>query len=596
MTESGKSGPNPSPGLQGVREALVNHWGYQSFRQGQAEVITDVLAGKDVLAVMPTGGGKSLLYQLPALVQDGITVVVSPLIALMDDQVSGLRDRGIRAECVHSGLSHARREHAWNAAEHGGVVLLFVSPETLLGELFRTRAPRLDVSRIVVDEAHCISEWGHDFRPSYTQIPKVKEILGDLPITAVTATATPRVRADIKNSLAIKDAREHVLPIDRPNIEWHVFRETHLTRRVDTELEGASGQVILYAGTRANAEAWSAHFSGRGITSRPYHAGLDSATRSAAQADWASGRSQVICATSAFGMGVDNPHVRLVLHTMMPPSIESYYQEAGRAGRDGAPARAVLVAPPSDNDRLRAWSRDQYPKAGEVRDVYRALCDTGQVAVGTGAGTLLSADFSRIGSITGLARGRIEAGLSALQSAELLRREPGAAADIRVRMSNASGALERAAGGQTEHAVTRTLASALLRSAKRTAPGGYSDISLAHLENVTGLTAERIYEGLHFFRDRGLVEDVLGPGRSLVELTIPRSRRPDVGAPRLRRLRRRAQSRAEDMITYASTMGCRRQVLLTYFGERAPERCGACDTCLAHRPRENANATESAPR
>jgi len=333
-----------------LREALSDRFGFAAFRPGQEEIAAAVLAGRDLVAVMPTGSGKSLCFQLPALLLDGTTVVVSPLIALMKDQVDGLRGRGLPAAAIHSGMSASERGGVEAALAAGRLRLAYVAPERLGSAAFRAALGRTRVARLVVDEAHCISQWGHDFRPDYGRLGDLKRSLG-VPAAAFTATATPEVRADIARQLQLSDPLEVVTGFDRPNLTLAVEScraRAEKARALDRVLAEVGPPGIVYAATRKNVDGWAAHLEDLGLRAGRYHAGLGDAERDRVQDDFLAGRLDVIAATNAFGMGVDKRDLRFVAHADVPGSLEAYYQEVGRAGRDGLPARGVLLFGPAD--------------------------------------------------------------------------------------------------------------------------------------------------------------------------------------------------------------------------------------------------------
>ena len=362
------------PGDKEMLETLKRYWGHDKFRPMQAEIIAEVLAGRDVLAILPTGGGKSVCFQVPALMKDGISLVVSPLIALMKDQVQNLRDRGIPALAVYAGMTYREIDIALDNAIYGDYKFLYVSPERLRTDLFKTRVARMHVCQLVVDEAHCISQWGYDFRPDYLQIAEIRKIIGkEVPVVALTATATPTVADDIMARLQFR--REKLLTGDfsRPNLSY-VFRQTeNKTGQVLRICQGVSGSGIVYVSRRKNAEDLAAILRQHGVCAEGYHAGLGRDVRARIQDAWKTGEVRVIVSTNAFGMGIDKPDVRFVCHYDMPDSLEAYFQEAGRAGRDGADSYAVLLWNRSDIAGLRQRVRAAYPPLPYIRDIYQKV-------------------------------------------------------------------------------------------------------------------------------------------------------------------------------------------------------------------------------
>src|SRR5688572_30633136 len=369
MTVASAAAPVPelAPGadpLDGAREALRRYWGYPDFRPGQDQAIRNVLSGGDSLTIMPTGGGKSLCYQVPALMLPGLTLVVSPLISLMKDQVDALQAAGVPATFVNSTLGAGEMAARLQAAERGEVRLLYVAPERFDAEGFRRRVAGLRVSLLAVDEAHCVSEWGHDFRPSYLRLAEVRERLGAPPVAALTATATEEVRTDIVRQLRLRQPAVLVTGFDRRNLVWHVLQgknDSERDRLLLRLLRGREGSAIVYASTRKNVDALTSLLNGAGVRAVGYHAGLPDRDRKRIQDEFMSGKTRAVVATNAFGMGIDKPDVRIVVHYNMPGNLEAYYQEAGRAGRDGGPSDCVLLHAYKDRFTHEYFINASYP-------------------------------------------------------------------------------------------------------------------------------------------------------------------------------------------------------------------------------------------
>lgn len=352
---------------------LEEYWGYTSFRPGQVEIIESALSGKDTLALMPTGGGKSLCFQVPAMARPGICIVVSPLIALIKDQVQNLNKKGIKALAVYSGMNYSQIDAALDNAIYGDYKFLYVSPERLQTPLFKERARRMNVNFLVIDEAHCISQWGYDFRPAYLEISAVKEIIGDVPVIALTATATKSVVEDIVLKLGFGEHNIIRTGFERPNLSYVVRNTEDKYGHILRICNGIQGTGIVYVRERKKTEEISAFLRGNGVIADFYHAGLSKEMRSLKQDQWKRGELRVIVATNAFGMGIDKPDVRFVVHYDLPDSLEAYFQEAGRAGRDGNRSYATLLWNDSDLKRLRAIHNVTYPSIDYIKDIYQKV-------------------------------------------------------------------------------------------------------------------------------------------------------------------------------------------------------------------------------
>ena len=375
---------------------LKQYWGYETFRPLQEEIIDSVLAGRDTLALLPTGGGKSLCYQLPALMTEGLCLVVSPLIALMKDQVQHLNERGIKSACIVSGMSQTDVSTVLNNCLCGSVKLLYVSPERLRHRLFIEHFRQMKVGLIAVDEAHCVSQWGYDFRPPYLQVADIRQYHSKAPLIALTATATPEVADDIRRHLLMRDCSTFVASYVRPNLHYAVIRTDDRMGQLLRVVRSSEGCGIVYTRSRRATQQVADLLNASDISATYYHAGLDAAERDRRQARWMSGESRVMVATNAFGMGIDKPDVRFVLHLDMPDSLEAYFQETGRAGRDGQPADAVALFSAADRERLERDYASLFPPIKYIRGVYVALCNYYRLPLGSGADSRFDFDLETI--------------------------------------------------------------------------------------------------------------------------------------------------------------------------------------------------------
>ena len=378
------------------KKLLKRYWGYDSFRPLQAEIIESVKQGHDTMALLPTGGGKSLCYQLPALMREGLCLVVSPLIALMKDQVQQLNDRHLKAACIVSGMSGQVASQVLGNAVCGELKFLYVSPERLQQQTFIEHFRRMKVGLIAVDEAHCISQWGYDFRPPYLQIAAIRDYHPEVPVIALTATATPAVADDICLRLKLRECHRFQSSFVRPNLAYMVLHEGDKNQRLLRIVHRVGGSGIVYMRSRSGTQTLARFLEASGVSATFYHAGLEGTERDRRQAAWMEGRCQVMVATNAFGMGIDKPNVRYVVHMDLPESLEAYFQEAGRAGRDGKKAYAVLVCDPSDVQRLERDVLSEFPPVKQIRNVYRAMCNFYRIPMGGGSQTQYNFDIEEI--------------------------------------------------------------------------------------------------------------------------------------------------------------------------------------------------------
>ena len=567
------------PTLDDARAALQRHFGYPDFRGAQADAIAAVFARRDVLVLMPTGGGKSLCFQVPALLLGGPTVVVSPLISLMQDQVDALKRRGVPATFVNSTLDAGEREARIALAERGEVKLLYVAPERFDVPGFRERLRAMGVPLLAVDEAHCISQWGHDFRPAYLRLGELRQRLG-CPVIALTATATPEVRRDITSQLRLRDPLLLARGFDRENLAWHVIGAANdpqkdalllaLLRRAPRE-----GVSLVYAATRRKVDSLADMLNRAGVRAAGYHAGVPPDERRRLQESFIAGTAGVVIATNAFGMGIDKPDVRLVVHYDMPPSLEAYYQEGGRAGRDGGGARCILLHAPRDRLTHKFLIEQSLPPRAAVESVWGALL----AARGGPAGdAVLRIDAAELARRSPRLRGagQVESVLRLLEEGGVVRRVPLAGEATRVRLFASSARIAAELDGPT-WAPARALLGRLLDALGVAGPEAGTELSPAALRHaLAGLDdADRLIAGL---QAAGFLE-WRRPAREGWQL-LGISPAPALDWPAIDRRRLRELRRLHQVERYAYTRHCRRAFVLRYFGDDPPPRCAGCDRCL----------------
>jgi ATP-dependent DNA helicase RecQ len=565
--------------LAGARVALQRHFGYPGFRGGQERAIESVLAGLDTLVVLPTGGGKSICYQLPALMLPGLTVVVSPLISLMKDQVDALVARGLPAAFVNSTLTSSQIAERLSMAERGELKLLYVAPERFDFGNTGARLRAAGVSRLAVDEAHCISEWGHDFRPSYTRLRDLRERLGAPSTVALTATATPEVRRDIVEQLALRDATTIITGFDRPNLHYHVMpapTERDKDAALVAAVEGANGLAVVYASTRRAVERITGVLQRARLPAAGYHAGLDDDHRHEVQDSFMRERVRAIVATNAFGMGIDKANVRVVVHYAMPGTIESYYQEAGRAGRDGQHSDCILLHAFPDRFTHEFFIRGAHPSRETIERVFEELVRRG------GAGGLIRDEADAIASgLPGKVSAReVESAIAQLVRGGALATELASQGGVFVRLLAAP---KRIRSELDDGAHQSELG--LLRAIWRAAGGGNAFARGASID-LDGLPP-----GLGGSRTAVPLLDALQERQFLTwsrtggGLRLRASRLDERGVrlnwPALDRRRRAELAKLDAMQRYAYTTSCRRAFVLRYFGdEGARQTCSGCDNCL----------------
>jgi len=569
-------------------DILKQYWGYDSFRPLQAEIINSILQGRDTLALMPTGGGKSVCFQVPAMQSEGICIVVSPLIALMKDQVEHLRKRGIEAIAIFSGMSKREVDLALDNCIYGKIKFLYLAPERLYSDLVKERIRYMKVNLFAIDEAHCISQWGYDFRPPYLQLAKLRELHPHVPFLALTATATPKVVVDIQEKLLFKSSNVFQKSFRRENLAYMALNEEDKSGRMLRMVHKLGGSGVIYVRNRRETQEVAQHLINHGISADFYHAGLDTAVRAQKQDLWSQNKVRVIVATNAFGMGIDKPDVRFVLHLDIPDSLEAYYQEAGRAGRDGKKAFPVLMYQQADRDRLWENFETSFPPVKFIQQVYHHLGNYYQIAYGAGKG--LSFDFDIV-DFTKKYQLEIIPTRSALK---FLERDGWLSISEALFIPSRfkfDVEYEEVYKFQVRSAKYDPLIKLILRGY-----GGAFDyfIPINEFEFAKKLKVSR--------------EVIVNMLHGLVKLEIA-SYQPQTDAPQLEFLQARVdyknlfidtqfiqerkavkEEQIKAIYQYLDAKECRSVVLQQYFGESVVEPCGACDLCLMRRHQHDLEA------
>ena len=569
------------------REILKRYWGYDDFRGIQREIIESIGNGRDTLGLMPTGGGKSITFQVPALAEDGLCIVVTPLIALMKDQVANLRSRSIKAAAIYSGMKTADVIKALENCIFGDYKFLYISPERLSSELFLAKIKKVNVRLITVDEAHCISQWGHDFRPAYRRIGELRNLFPGVPVLALTATATPEVVKDIQQQLGFKEENCYSMSFERKNLVYVVRNTDNKAKELLHILDKVQGSAIVYTQNRQKTKEVCDFLVSRGITAEFYHAGLSPEVKDSREEAWKSGRSRVMVSTNAFGMGIDKPDVRLVVHIDLPSSIEAYFQEAGRAGRDGNLAYAVTLFAHSDKQVVARRLGDNYPPKEFIREIYDEICYYYSMALGDGLNCTFEFSLSDFCKKYHRPLHQTDSALRLLTRMGYIEYVEEMEYASRVRFIVDKDALFHFRGLPADYEL---LVNALLRNYSGLFTD-YAFIDERYLSRITKLSRHRMYEILVSLTNKRLVS--YAPSKKCPIITFTRHR---VLGSELRFERevyeeRKAMfgERLNAMIHYATNDRiCRSASLLAYFGEKRADVCGRCDVCLSKREVDNA--------
>ncbi|MCB0738250.1 MAG: RecQ family ATP-dependent DNA helicase [Bacteroidetes bacterium] len=562
-----------------IHQILKKHWGYSDFRPQQESIINAILGGNDTLALLPTGGGKSICFQVPAMALDGICIVVSPLVALMKDQVQNLTKVGIKAAAIYSGLSKREIDITLDNCIYGKVKFLYVSPERLQTEIFQVRLSKMQVAFVAVDEAHCISQWGYDFRPPYLQIAQLREIIPDIRFLALTASATPAVEADIIQKLEFKEGyKTFRKSFDRPNVVYAVTESEDKQSRILYALQKTKGSAIIYVRNRRQTRHLSNWLKTEGYSADFYHAGLTNADRQLKQDLWIRGKIQIIVCTNAFGMGIDKPNVRLVIHYELPDSLEAYYQEAGRAGRDGIKSFAIAVTNPADRSSLQQWANSQIPDNETIRKVYNALGNYLQIPLGSGKDTSKPFDIIGFSNHFDIKPALALNAIKTLHQQGVVELSDSFFNPSKVVMKQSNEALYK-------FMVANKNLEPFIKAILRTSVGVF-DQFVAIKENavakLTGTTSQEVVKVLNRLNQLDILVYEQAKETAFISFLQNReeSKYLQINKTLLEQRRNLIIEKAKKVIEFAQATSCRSKIMLNYFGELLKRDCGHCDVCL----------------
>lgn len=562
-----------------IHQILTKYWGHNHFRELQEDIIKAVLNGKDTLALLPTGGGKSICFQVPAMAKEGICIVVSPLIALMKDQVENLKKKSIKAIAITSAMHKNEIDIAFDNCIYGNIKFLYISPERLTSELAQVRIKKMKVSFIAVDEAHCISQWGYNFRPSYLNISKIRELHPNSPVLALTATATPEVVKDIQQKLSFKKENIFQKSYERKNVAYVVLKEEDKYKRLIKILNKVKGSGIVYVRNRKKTKEISEYLKKNKVNTDYYHAGLDAAKRDKIQENWTTNKTRIIVSTNAFGMGIDKPDVRLVVHLDLPECIEEYFQEAGRAGRDEKKSYAILLFNDADRIKLETNIAKSFPSMDEIKKTYQALANYYQISVESGEGSSHNFDISEFCNVYQLNIISVYHSLKFLEKEDYISVTDALNQPSRVHFSVNKEELYKF---QIVHPKYDDFIKLLLRSYSGMFDE-YANIKETELAKRSGIEKKQVEEMLQYLDKTGIISYI--KQSALPKITYTRARADAknllISKENYASQKEKALKQMEAIIHYASsTHKCRSQLLLAYFGETDTYRCGICDVCL----------------
>jgi len=570
-----------------AQQTLLEYFGYSAFRGKQEAIITSVLSGKDTLALLPTGGGKSVCFQVPALMQEGCCLVISPLIALMKDQVENLKRKNISAVAIHSGMSFFEVKQTLQEAAAGDYKFIYVSPERLETQLFLEYLPALDICLIAIDEAHCISQWGYDFRPPYLRIAQLKQHKSGVPMLALTASATPQVQTDICDKLKFKEPAIFKQSFEKPNLSFSVFKVDSKINKLITILQQVKGSAVVYCSSRKRTKEIAHLLSLQNINAGFYHAGLTQDERNQKQEAWINNTTRVMVCTNAFGMGIDKPDVRTVVHYDAPDCVENYYQEAGRAGRDGHKAYAVLLFTETDTKALSALPDIRFPEVSVIKEVYQALANHLQIAVGTGAGQYFDFDFNSFCKLFKLDIQLVMSVLKVLDQEGHIYFNETIFFPAQVRFTTDKDSLYQF---EKDHPTLEPMIKVLLR----TYAGIFDNVvSIGEklLAKLLRIDADAVKQQLLQLHQSGIIE--YQPQKENPQIQFVLNRAPaeflHINLDQYFKRKELLKERIHAMLHYMSGLPeqtCRSSYLAAYFGDTAVQACGICDYCLAQKNTE----------